>query len=67
MRLVFVVGSGWNPGLQQALWLDEFERPLGAPTGFATIVSPHVYERTFQHVHVHVNMSECADTKITWL
>ena len=59
-------GSGWNGGLEQALWLPEFDRPLGQPSGPATIVAPHVYERTFEHVHVHVNMTDCAATKLTW-
>jgi hypothetical protein len=44
-------GLGWNSGLEQALWLPEYDRPLGAPVGEAVEVAPHTYERSFAHAY----------------
>ena len=63
-RSFFSAGAGWNGGLGQSLWLPEFDRPLGAPTGPPRMVEPHVYERVFAHVRVHVNMSGCTATQL---
>jgi hypothetical protein len=62
----YSTGSGWNGGLEQAVWLPEYDRPLGAPHGPATEVAPHTYQRTFEHVRVRVNMSDCASSLVTW-
>lgn len=65
-RSYYSTGSGWNPSLDQALWLSEYDRSLGAPASLAKQVAPHVYERDFENVHVYVNMSDCTMTQLQW-
>eukprot|EP00040_Diaphanoeca_grandis_P003250 m.24370 g.24370 ORF g.24370 m.24370 type:complete len:421 (+) comp14577_c0_seq1:44-1306(+) len=62
----FSIGSGWNPGLEQSLWLPVYDQPLGKPLGLATQIAPHVWTREFEGVSVWVNMSDCNATKITY-
>ncbi len=62
----YSTGSGWNPSLQQSLWLPEYDRPLGAPKGLAQNIAPHVYTREFEHASVWVNLTDCNATKLEW-
>eukprot|EP00039_Didymoeca_costata_P012463 m.180059 g.180059 ORF g.180059 m.180059 type:complete len:393 (+) comp15490_c0_seq3:64-1242(+) len=62
----FSVGEGWNAGLTQSLWLDAYDKPLGAPKGPATKTADHVWVRDFEHVTVYLDMGDCNKTSITF-
>lgn len=62
----YSTGHGWSPRLDQALWLPEYEKPLGRPKGPAKKVAEHVWQREFQHLTVHLDMGDCNRTRLLW-